>query len=67
MDKLGIKCYTMMKKMYEQEYSEFLKMFYGIHISQIKSLESDYLNLTPEPFFNLHVINRKSNYFSRLF
>ena len=53
MDKLGIKCYTMMKKMYEKEYSEFLKMFFGIHISQIKSLESDYENITPEPFFNL--------------
>ena len=53
MDKLGIKCYTMMKKMYEQEYSEFLKMFFGIHISQIKSLESNYENITPEPFFNL--------------
>ena len=39
--------------MYEREYSEFLKMFFGIHISQIKSLESDYENITPEPFFNL--------------
>ena len=28
-------------------------MFFGIHISQIKSLESDYENITPEPFFNL--------------
>jgi len=61
MDKLGIICYTMMKKMYEKEYSEFLKMFYGIHISQIKSLESDYLNLTPEPFFNLHLSLKGQN------
>ena len=30
-------------------------MFFGIHVSQIKSLESDYLSVTPEPVFNLFV------------
>ena len=53
MDKLAMKCYTMMRNMYKKEYSEFLKMFYGIHISCVKSYESDYTNTTPEPFFNL--------------
>ena len=52
-DKVAKKCYSMMKNMYKKEYSEFLSMFYGIHVSQIKSLESDYENITPEPFFNI--------------
>jgi len=54
-DKLAEACYGMMKNMYKKEYSEFLNMFFGIHVSKIKSLESDYLNITPEPFFNLNL------------
>ena len=54
-DKLALACFEMMKNMYKKEYSEFLNMFFGIHVSKIKSLESDYLNITPEPFFNLNV------------
>jgi ubiquitin carboxyl-terminal hydrolase 8 len=54
-DKLAINCYKMMKTMYRNEYSEFLKMFYGIHVSEIKSLESSYENIIPEPFFNIDV------------
>ena len=54
-DKLALTCYNMMKTMYKKEYSEFLKMFYGIHVSQINSLESNYSNITPEPFFNINV------------
>ena len=52
-DKLAQASYKMMQNMYKKEYSEFLKLFYGIHISEINSLESDYINITPEPFFNL--------------
>mgnify|MGYP001159965887 CR=1 FL=1 len=54
-DKLALACFTMMKNMYKKEYSEFSNMFFGIHVSKIKSLESDYLNITPEPFFNLNL------------
>ena len=54
-DKLALSCFKMMKNMYKKEYSEFLNMFFGIHVSKIKSLESDYLNITPEPFFNLNL------------
>ena len=52
-DKLALSCFTMMKNMYKKEYSEFLNMFFGIHVSKIESLDSDYMNITPEPFFNL--------------
>ena len=54
-DELAEKCYNMMKSMYKTEYSEFLNMFYGISVSQIKSKESDYKNIIPEPFFNINV------------
>ena len=35
-DELAQKCYNMMKAMYKKEYSEFLNMFYGIFVSQIR-------------------------------
>lgn len=54
-DKLAVKCYEMMRNMYKKDYSEMLELFYGIHVSVIKSLESDYENITPEPFFNLQL------------
>jgi ubiquitin carboxyl-terminal hydrolase 8 len=53
MDKLANVCYTMMKKMYKKEYSEFLRLFYGIHVSKVCSTESSYCNLSPEPFLTL--------------
>ena len=52
-DELAKKCYKMMKTMYSKEYSEFLNIFYGIHISKVESLESDYNSISPEPFFML--------------
>ena len=52
-DKLAHTCYNMMKKMYKQEYSEFLQLFYGIHVSKISSLGGQYINLSPEPFLTL--------------
>ena len=54
-DKIASLCYRMLKTMYKKEYSEMLNLFYGIHVSQIKSLESDYVNITPEPFFNIQL------------
>ena len=54
-DELAKKCYNMMKNMYSKEYSEFLNFFYGIHISKVESVESDYKNISPEPFFMLNL------------
>lgn len=54
-DKLAVKCYEMMKNMYKKDYSEMLELFYGIHVSVVKSLDSDYESITPEPFFNLQL------------
>ena len=30
-----------------------MSLFYGIHVSQTKSMESDYSCCSPEPFFNI--------------
>lgn len=52
-DKIAKKCYEMMKMMYKEDYSEILKYFYGISVSQITSESGRYKNITPEPFCNL--------------
>ena len=54
-DKLAKKCYNMIKKIYNNEYSEIITLFYGTHISDISSLESNYSNKTPEPFIFLNL------------
>lgn len=51
-DELAKKCYEMMKNMYKNEYSEMLNIFYGIHVSQITSLDgNDVKSYSPEPYF----------------
>lgn len=55
-DDLAIKCYTMIKNMYSKEYSEVLKLFYGIHVSSIYRQKDDTCSSrTPEPFFVINL------------
>ena len=50
-DKLAKECYEMMKNMYKKEYSEILGIFYGIHVSQIASLDGKEIkSYSPEPY-----------------
>lgn len=54
-DKMAKMCYEMMQKEYTENYSEFLNMFYGIHVSTLTSVgvaksNDDYLSIRPEPF-----------------
>lgn len=50
-DKLAKACFEMMNNMYKKEYSEMIKLFYGIHVSEITSLEEDRpLSFRAEPF-----------------
>lgn len=66
-DKLADACYKMMKNMYSKEYSEMLKLFYGIHVSEISSMESgEQLSLRPEPFSVLNLSLPESNDISLL-
>jgi ubiquitin C-terminal hydrolase len=55
-DKIAVKCYSMIKTVYEKEYSDILRDFYGIYVSKITSIsskEKDGLNVKPELFFLL--------------
>jgi len=55
-DLLAIKCFDMVKRMYTKEYSEIWNMFYGIHVSEIVSLEDNkIINQTPEPYFIINL------------
>lgn len=40
-DQIAVKCFEMIKQMYTKEYSEVWNIFYGIHVSQIISLENN--------------------------
>jgi len=51
-DKIAVKCFEMIKKMYSKDFSEIWSMFYAVHISEISSLKTDkQLLITPEPYF----------------
>ena len=59
-DKMAVKCYERIKSMYEKDYSEIWKMFYGTQVSTLTKL--DHINkrakvkpisMIPEPFFML--------------
>jgi ubiquitin carboxyl-terminal hydrolase 8 len=55
-DDMAIQCFNMIKNMYSKEYSEIWNMFYGIHVSQIISLETgEALSTTPEPYFMINL------------
>jgi ubiquitin carboxyl-terminal hydrolase 8 len=50
-DKLAKSCFEMMCSTYKKDYSEMIKLFYGIHVSEITSLENNTpLSFRPEPF-----------------
>lgn len=50
-DILAIKCYSMLKDMYKNEYSEMIDIFFGISVTQIRSIKTDaILSCKPEPF-----------------
>jgi ubiquitin C-terminal hydrolase len=55
-DKIAVSCFEMIKKMYTKEYSEIWNMFYGVHVSQIISLETGkVLSSSPEPYFMINL------------
>jgi len=47
-------CFIKIKTMYEKEYSEIFKIFYGIHVVNTYSIKTnELLNFVPEPYFIL--------------
>lgn len=61
-DKMAVQCFEMIKKMYAKEYSEIWNLFYGIHVSQIISLETgEVLSASPEPYFMINLSIPENN------
>ena len=63
-DDMAIKCFSMIKQMYQKDYSEILKLFFGIHVSQIVNPTSKkVLSNSPEPYFivELPLPNKTTN------
>jgi ubiquitin C-terminal hydrolase len=62
-DKVAVQCFKMIQNMYSKEYSEIWNLFYGIHVSEMISLEkTTRLHIIPEPYFMLDLpipINNK--------
>ena len=66
-DEMGKACYEMMKTQYTKDYSEFLNIFFGIHVSVLtpvieknkmvtyNSEDLNYLSLRPEPYMLIHI------------
>jgi ubiquitin C-terminal hydrolase len=63
-DKIAVDCFEMIKRMYAKEYSEIWNMFYGIHVSQITTMDTnEVLSSSPEPYFMINLsipLNNKS-------
>jgi ubiquitin C-terminal hydrolase len=55
-DKIAMDCFEMIKRMYAKEYSEIWNMFYGIHVSQIATIDTnEVLSSSPEPYFMINL------------
>ena len=63
-DEIAVKCFEQMKKMYEKDYSEIWRMFYGIHVSVLEQLSNGkQISIIPESFFiiNLPIPTNKNS------
>jgi len=53
-DTIALECYQMLQNVYEKEYSEVMKLFYGIYVSDIKSVDTNHSHsIKPEMYFIL--------------
>ena len=63
-DSLAKECYSMMKRIYGEDYSEIVDIFCGVCVSEIRDAENEeMLSITPEPFFvlSLPIPSNKKN------
>lgn len=55
-DKIAVRCFETIKKMFEKDYSEIWDIFYGIHISELRHAETGKtISMRPEPFFIINL------------
>jgi ubiquitin carboxyl-terminal hydrolase 8 len=51
-DDLARKCFETIKRMYSNEYSEIWNLFYGMHVSNLSTIDTNvFISQTPEPYF----------------
>ena len=51
-DTLALQCFETIKRMYSKDYSEVWNLFYGIHVSQLTTIDTnECISKTPEPYF----------------
>lgn len=61
-DKIALKCFERIKQMYENDYSELWKIFYGTHVSIIENISTgEKMSMIPEPFFIINLPIPKEN------
>lgn len=63
-DAMAVKCFEMIKRMYEKDFSEIWRIFYGTQITQIQNIQTnEVVSIVPEPFFilNLPIPNNNKN------
>jgi len=55
-DKMALTCFEHIKQIYEKDYSEIWKIFYGIHVSLLEKVSNgDKISTVPEPFFIINL------------
>ena len=55
-DKIAVKCFEKIKEMFEKDYSEIWRIFYGIHISRLEHADTgEKISMVPEPFFIINL------------
>jgi ubiquitin carboxyl-terminal hydrolase 8 len=53
---LAIQCFEKIKQMYSKEYSEIWNLFYGMHVSNLSTIDTnEYISRTPEPYFMIDI------------
>jgi ubiquitin carboxyl-terminal hydrolase 8 len=51
-DELALKCLNTIQRMYSNDYSEIWSLFYGVHVSQLTTVDTnECISQTPEPYF----------------
>jgi ubiquitin C-terminal hydrolase len=51
-DNLAIKCFEMIKNVYNKDYSEIWNLFYAVHVSEITRIDNGkIISTNPEPYF----------------